>query len=563
MGVAAGNDETIAEEHAVAYLLLAIICLAAGSVLYLATLLIVVPDQTTRLAGPLSLLLVSGLAKYFHSRRKIRAATITLGIGLWSEVTIMSVITGGLGAPALILYPLIILTASWLLGMRYALAFAVMSVLACIGLALAETWNLLPSVANRPIMSLLIQSGVLIFTAVIANRIVRSYQARLGEVRNLTQQLDRRVTALASSETSYRDLFNTVSEAIYILDHEGRFLDVNGGAVRMYGHPRERLIGRTPEYVSAPGKNDLARVQTMMEQAFAGEPQRFEFWGLRANGESFPKDVRLVRGTWFGKEVLIATADDITEQAMAKEEIRRLNADLEKKVSARTAELTSANRELESFAYSISHDLRAPLRGIDGFSHLLKEEYRDKIDPQGRDYLDRIRRAAQRMGSLIDDILDLSRVTRLELHRVSVDLSQLVVELLGEITRSKPGNRAEISVEPACVAEGDPQLLRLMMQNLLENALKYSSRNATPRVEFGCESIDGGKVYFVRDNGVGFDMKYADRLFAPFQRLHKPEEFEGNGIGLATVARIIQRHGGRVWAESIPHIQTTFRFTLP
>ena len=562
MGVAAGNDETIAEEHAVAYLLLAIVCLAAGSVLYLVTLLIVVPDQTTRLAGPLSLLLVSGLAKYFHSRRKIRAATIVLGIGLWSEVTIMSVITGGLGAPALVLYPLIILTASWLLGMRHALAFAFMSVLVCVLLALAETWHLLPPVSNRPVMSLLIQSGVLIFTAVIANRIVRSYQARLGEVRHLTQQLDNRVTALASSETSYRDLFNTVNEAIYILDREGHFLDVNDGAVLMYGHPRERLIGHTPEYVSAPGRNDLARVRIMMERAFSGEQQHFEFWGLRANGEAFPKDVRLVRGNWFGQEVLIATANDITEQEKAKEEIHRLATDLERKVSTRTAELTEANRELESFAYSISHDLRAPLRGIDGFSHLLNEEYRDKIDSQGRDYLDRIRRAAQHMGSLIDDILDLSRVTRLELHRVSVDLSQLVEELVGELTRSKPESRAAVSVEPDCVAEGDPQLLRMMLQNLLENALKYSSRNVSPRIEFGCESTDGGKVYFVRDNGVGFDMKYADRLFAPFQRLHKPEEFEGNGVGLATVARIVRRHGGRVWAESVPNTETTFRFTL-
>jgi PAS domain S-box-containing protein len=258
----------------------------------------------------------------------------------------------------------------------------------------------------------------------------------------------------------------------------------------------------------------------------------------------------------------LGTAQDITEQTLARAEIQRLNAELERRVQERTAELTAANRELESFAYSISHDLRAPLRGIDGFSKLLTDEYRERLDEQGIDYLDRVRRAAQRMGTLIDDILELSRVTRQEMRRVRVDLSQIAAEVIEERSRTEPDHRVAVTLAPDCRAHGDPQLLRVLMQNLLENAWKYSAKEAAPAIAFGCETNDGETVYFVRDNGVGFDMKYADRLFTPFQRLHRPEEFEGTGIGLATVARIVRRHGGRVWAEAAPGKGAVFRFTL-
>lgn len=259
---------------------------------------------------------------------------------------------------------------------------------------------------------------------------------------------------------------------------------------------------------------------------------------------------------------MLGAAHDITEQVLAKEEIQRLNAELEQRVQARTAELQSANRELESFAYSISHDLRAPLRGIDGFSHLLAAEYGERLDERGRDYLGRVRRAAQRMGALIDDILELSRISRQELRRVRVDLSQIAAELIDELVRAEPGHRCDFVHAQGCVATGDPQLLRIVLQNLLENAWKYSAKAAFPRIEFGSEMGRCETTYFVRDNGVGFDMKYADRLFAPFQRLHRPEEFEGTGIGLATVARVVHRHGGRIWAESAPGKGATFHFTL-
>jgi len=256
------------------------------------------------------------------------------------------------------------------------------------------------------------------------------------------------------------------------------------------------------------------------------------------------------------------TAQDVTDQEAARQEIRRLNAELEERVQERTAELTAVNRELESFAYSISHDLRAPLRGIDGFSQMALEEYGDRLDAQGRGYLERVRAAAQRMGNLIDDILELSRVARKQMVRQEVDLSRMAGDILDEFRQAAPERAVEAHIAGGMVVQGDPQLLRVALQNLIENAWKYSSKEAAPIVEFGCREENGERVFRVRDNGVGFDMAYADRLFAPFHRLHRPEEFEGTGIGLATVARIVHRHGGRIWAESAPGQGATFHFTL-
>lgn len=246
--------------------------------------------------------------------------------------------------------------------------------------------------------------------------------------------------------------------------------------------------------------------------------------------------------------------------AFITQRARRL---LMQEIEMRNANLAAANKELESFAYSISHDLRSPLRGIDGFSHMLADEYGERLDAQGKDYLERIRAAAQRMGALIDDILELSRISRHSMRKERVSLSLLAHELLDELAQSTPARIIDVSVEEGCVAFGDPQLLRMLMQNLLENAWKYTKRETAPRIAFGRESTEEDAAFFVRDNGVGFDMKYAGRLFAPFQRLHKPEEFEGTGIGLATVARIVHNHGGKVWAESAPGKGTTLYFTLP
>ncbi len=225
-------------------------------------------------------------------------------------------------------------------------------------------------------------------------------------------------------------------------------------------------------------------------------------------------------------------------------------------------ELTAVNKEMESFSYSVSHDLRAPLRSMDGFSLVLLEDYSDKLDERGKDYLQRVRSATQRMGMLIDDMLSLSRVTRSEMKRELVDLSSLVQSIAAELQKSQSTCQVEFIIAPGLTANGDARLLRILLENLLGNAWKFTGTHPKARIEFGTTQVDGEQVFFIRDDGVGFDMKYADKLFGVFQRLHGASEFPGTGVGLATVQRIVHRHGGRVWAEGEVEKGATFYFTL-
>jgi len=259
-----------------------------------------------------------------------------------------------------------------------------------------------------------------------------------------------------------------------------------------------------------------------------------------------------------------------------KNELQRYAAELERRVEARThelqerneslrrnaAELLAANTELDAFAYSVSHDLRAPLRSIDGFSQVLLEDYAGKLDEAGQESLQRVRAASQRMGTLIDDLLKLARVTRAEIRTEDVDLSGMARDIVADLQRSTPERQVEFEIAPGLKARGDTRLLRVALDNLLRNSWKYTAKQPAPRVEFRSADANGGRTFMVRDNGAGFDMKYADKLFGVFQRLHAAADFEGTGIGLATVRRIINRHGGRIWAEGAVDQGATFYFTL-
>jgi PAS domain S-box-containing protein len=251
------------------------------------------------------------------------------------------------------------------------------------------------------------------------------------------------------------------------------------------------------------------------------------------------------------------------QQARLHAQVQRYAAELEGRVAERTAQLMEINAELEAFAYSVSHDLRAPLRSIDGFSRILLENYADRLDAQGQDYLQRVLMSAQHMRELIDALLTLSRVTRTELQREPVDLSALIKAIATELQQREPARQVEFTIAEGLQASGDPRLLRIVLENLLGNAWKYTSKHAQAYIEVGTQvQPDGQLAYFVRDDGAGFDMAYADKLFGVFQRLHGPNEFGGTGIGLATVQRIIHRHGGRVWAEAAVDQGATFYFTL-
>jgi light-regulated signal transduction histidine kinase (bacteriophytochrome) len=234
----------------------------------------------------------------------------------------------------------------------------------------------------------------------------------------------------------------------------------------------------------------------------------------------------------------------------------------EEELKQRTIDLETSNKELEAFSYSVSHDLRAPLRSITGFSTVLLEDYNDELDKEGKSYLKKISDAGELMGQLMDDLLKLSRVTRSDLNIEKLDLSEMARKIVSDFASDEPERKVKVTIAPHMTANGDKNLLGLVLQNLLGNAWKYSSKTAEPRIEMGTIAHNDKRAYFVRDNGVGFDMTYANKLFQPFQRLHKATEFAGTGIGLATVQRIIRRHGGEVWAESKVGEGATFYFTL-
>ncbi|HUF46233.1 MAG TPA: ATP-binding protein [Vicinamibacterales bacterium] len=254
--------------------------------------------------------------------------------------------------------------------------------------------------------------------------------------------------------------------------------------------------------------------------------------------------------------------DEIGQLDRRFREASRLLRSREAELRARTAELEATNRELEAFSYSVSHDLRAPLRAIDGFTELLESEYQRTLDDAGRDALGRVRRAAQRMGTLIDELLNLSRLTRADLTREPIDLTETVASIIDDVSRHHPPRPIEVRIEPGLSVEADPHLVRIALHNLIDNAWKYTARSARPRIEIGASPNGTTKVFHVRDNGVGFDMQYAGKLFGAFQRLHTERDFEGSGIGLAIVQRIVNRHGGRIWAESAIDAGAAFHFTL-
>jgi light-regulated signal transduction histidine kinase (bacteriophytochrome) len=248
--------------------------------------------------------------------------------------------------------------------------------------------------------------------------------------------------------------------------------------------------------------------------------------------------------------------------AQRTEEIRQLNEELEGRVVERTAELATVNKELEAFSYSVSHDLRAPLRAIDGFSKMLLDKYGGELDEQACHYLNRVRTGSQKMSRLIDDLLDLSRITRIALRKESISLAELGRSVVAELQDREPSRKVAIEIADGLTARGDERLITIVLVNLLGNAWKYTAKRAEAQIAFGQQNKGNETVFYIRDNGAGFDMAYADRLFAPFQRLHQNSEFEGTGIGLATVQRIVSRHGGRIWVEAAIDEGATFFFTL-
>jgi PAS domain S-box-containing protein len=366
---------------------------------------------------------------------------------------------------------------------------------------------------------------------------------------------------LHASAATLRGLLALAPDGIVIVDGTGRIVGANIQAQRMFGYEEAELIGQAVE-VLVPDRLRTGHVEQRCRyvQTPTTRPMGIglDLAGRRRDGAEFPVEISLSPLETPDGVLVISVIRDVTARRRTEEQVRALNERLERRV----AELAAVNKELESFSYSVSHDLRAPLRSIDGFSQALVEEYAGQLDDTAMDYLCRIRAGAQRMGQLIDDLLDLSRVTRREMRHDDVDLSALAGAVMAELIEAEPDRPVDVHIAEGLRGRGDPALLRLLLENLLGNAWKFTARQAPARVEVGVQRTEDRLVYYVRDNGVGFDMAYADKLFGAFQRLHAANEFPGTGIGLATVQRIALRHGGEVWAHSELGRGATFFFTL-
>lgn len=368
-----------------------------------------------------------------------------------------------------------------------------------------------------------------------------------------------RIFSLRSPEEPYRILAERMNEGAATLTADGTILFCNQHLADMVGVPAERLLGSSLMCILP--EQERAGLPELMRMASTHDV-RVERRFLRSDGTILPVQLSLsqIPVEESGRGICMV-ATDLTEQKAAHEEVRRLNAGLEQQVLRRTAELEAANQELEAFTYAVAHDLRAPLRHIHGFSDLLQHDPESVLSADGRHSLDCIRKGTQRMEKLLEDLLNLSRFGRQSLQRRDVDLKKLVRQVMDDLAPDLKDRQIVWKVDDLPVVNCDPALMKIVFGNLLSNAVKFTRPRPTATIEIGQTTRQGEAVLFVRDNGAGFDMRHAGKLFGVFQRLHRAEDFEGTGIGLATVQRILQNHGGRIWAEAAPGRGATFYFT--
>jgi PAS domain S-box-containing protein len=383
-----------------------------------------------------------------------------------------------------------------------------------------------------------------------------------------------------AEDAKFQMAVESLPNAMLMIDGEGRIVLVNSQTETMFGYPRAELLGQSVELLVPDQFRDMHRLH---RSNFSENPRARtigagrDLFGRRKDASDVALEIRL-NPVWTDEGLLvIGSLLDVTEDKQAEQAICALNETLERRVLERTVQLEAANKELDSFSYSVSHDLRAPLRAIDGFSRILLESFGDTLPDAGKAYLQKMRDNTRQMGKLVDDLLAFARLGRKALTKHPVDPREMVQQCLEELTKEQQGRQVEIVIGALPSCHADPALLKQVWTNLLSNALKYTRKRERARIEIGCRtqprlaadakassaaSADPEVVYFVKDDGAGFDMKYVGKLFGVFQRLHRATEYEGTGVGLATVQRIIQRHGGRIWAEAAPDEGATFSFTL-
>jgi PAS domain S-box-containing protein len=386
------------------------------------------------------------------------------------------------------------------------------------------------------------------------------HRRAIEELNRVSTQLSESQEALRDTQARFQAVFENAGDAMIIADPAGRFLELNRTAAQLLGVDRVTVLGeRIGKFVR---NGEAIAVQLNFESG--PKARRGEFAMIRADGEVRWVEYTATVDVVEGQHLLILR--DVSQRKQQEQEIRELNSSLEDRVRQRTAELEDINRELEAFSYSVSHDLRAPFRHIVSFSDLLQRRAGSNLDDTGRNYLKRIADAAIYSGRLVDDLLSFSQMARMQMQSAAVNLTELVQELLPTVMEGTNDRKVEWKIADLPAVEGDVFMLRLVFENLLSNALKYTRPRAVAEIEIGLQPHPARPelvVVFVRDNGVGFDPRYAHKLFGVFQRLHRSEDFEGTGIGLANVKRIVMRHGGDVWAESNIGKGATFYVALP
>ena len=366
-----------------------------------------------------------------------------------------------------------------------------------------------------------------------------------------------RVFTLQTSEEPYRILAERMNEGAATLTAEGTILFCNARLAEMLGMAMEQVAGSTLFKLLAPD----SQVRELLAEA-AKNDVRAEGHLLRKDGALVPVQVSITQIPLSGRDGLCLVATDLSAQKRVEEEVRLLNAELEEKVNQRTTELQTSNKELEAFTYAVAHDLRAPLRHIHAFSDMLARDEESKLSSEGKHFVDCILTGTTRMEILLEALLNLSRLGRQPINRRRIKLKELVHEVINDLATETANRHIEWRIAELPAVSCDPELMRIVYTNLLSNAVKFTRRQEKAVVEVGQKTVEGKILLFVGDNGAGFDMRYADKLFGVFQRLHQERDFEGTGIGLATVNRILHKHGGKIWAQSEPGKGATFYFTF-
>lgn len=386
-------------------------------------------------------------------------------------------------------------------------------------------------------------------------------EALRSNTEKLEEMVEERTQALFHSEARYQQIVETATEGIWITDLGLQTVFVNPRFAEMLGYPYDELMDNLAPVLDHKIAEiiDLSKKQEKQSPNFECSFIRKdgkEVWALVSTTTMFDVDHNQ---DYIGT---LAMVTDITDRKKAEAEILRLNMQLEERVNERTHQLSLAIEELESFSYSISHDLRAPLRAQQGFSSALLEDYTDQLDDEAQHYLKRIKATSESMSQMIDGLLDLAHIARSNLNRELVDLSGLSRDIAATLQENDQNRQVEFVIKDGLMVNADVRLMRVVLLNLMQNAWKFTSKTAAPRIEVSMTQIEDKNVFYVRDNGPGFDMAYTNKLFGAFQRLHRADEYQGSGIGLATVKRVIQRHGGKVWAEASPNHGATFYFTV-